>query len=217
MSNRSKKRASARGKAPSLEKTGQLTLEGAIGKCQEIVNNSESTEEEKAIHQQLAKWLMEVKASRAVAAKQLGRQKGPLAKVKGLSYQEQLLLEKTIKDQAIEAKYDKLFEDKMAMTLQMCQDAAMIAAHESLGMGPGRVEKFCLAYIDAVNWIAHLMNEDQDKKGNNDPSMMYTKAKVDEKLQAICGKLFKPWEIRYGEEKEASPLPDQAATEDNTN
>lgn len=44
----------------------------------------------------------------------------------------------------IEAKYDALFHRKMDMFMQMGQDAAMIAAHDALQMGPGRAREFCL-------------------------------------------------------------------------
>lgn len=42
-----------------------------------------------------------------------------------------------------EAKYNALFHLKMDMLMQMGQDAAMIAAHEVLQLGPGRSEAFC--------------------------------------------------------------------------
>lgn len=45
----------------------------------------------------------------------------------------------------IEAKYNALFHLKMDMLMQMGQDAAMIAAHEVLQLGPGRSEAFCTA------------------------------------------------------------------------
>lgn len=41
-----------------------------------------------------------------------------------------------------EAKYNALFHLKMDMLMQMGQDAAMIAAHEVLQLGPGRSEAF---------------------------------------------------------------------------
>ena len=56
-----------------------------------------------------------------------------------------------------EAKYNALFQLKMDMLMQMGQDAAMMAAHDVLGMGPGRAEKFCAAYIEAMNGMARMV------------------------------------------------------------
>lgn len=42
-----------------------------------------------------------------------------------------------------ELKYAALYQAKMRMTLQLAQDAAMIAANEVLQMGPGRGEGVC--------------------------------------------------------------------------
>lgn len=44
----------------------------------------------------------------------------------------------------IEAKYNRLFHLKMDMLMQMGQDAAMIAAHDVLQLGPGRQETFAM-------------------------------------------------------------------------
>jgi hypothetical protein len=95
----------------------------------------------------------------------------------------------------IEAKYNALFHLKMDMLMQMGQDAAMIAAHEVLQLGPGRSETFCTAYIEAMNGMARMVCEDQQ----DDSEFVYAKAKIDEQIRAIVGDdLFKPWEERYG-------------------
>lgn len=94
-----------------------------------------------------------------------------------------------------EAKYNALFHAKMDMLLQMGQDAAMISAHESLGMGPGRAEAFCAAYTEAFNEMASMMCEDQ----KDDAEYAYTREKVDRQIRAIVGEdKFQPWEVRYG-------------------
>ena len=83
----------------------------------------------------------------------------------------------------------------MDMLMQMGQDAAMIAAHEVLQLGPGRSEAFCTAYIEAMNGMARMVCEDQQDDGE----FVYAKAKIDEQIRAIVGDdLFKPWEERYG-------------------
>lgn len=51
----------------------------------------------------------------------------------------------------IEAKYNALFQRKMDTLMQMGQDAAMIAAHDVLQLGPGRAKDFCVAYIETKN------------------------------------------------------------------
>ena len=89
-----------------------------------------------------------------------------------------------------ETKYNALFHLKMDMLMQMGQDAAMIAAHEVLQLGPGRSEAFRTAYIEAMNGMARMVCEDQQDDA---------KAKIDEQIRAIVGDdLFKPWEERYG-------------------
>ena len=95
----------------------------------------------------------------------------------------------------IEAKYDALFHLKMDMLMQMGQDAAMIAAHDALQMGPGRAREFCLAYIAAMNQMAKMVVDDQ----KDDREFVYAKAKIDEQILLIVGpENFQPWEERYG-------------------
>lgn len=97
----------------------------------------------------------------------------------------------------IEAKYNAMFHAKMDMLMQMGQDAAMIAAHDVLGMGPGRAANFCEAYIEAMNDMARMVVEDQ----RYDKEFVYAKAKIDEKIRSIVGeKNFVSWEGRYGQE-----------------
>lgn len=96
----------------------------------------------------------------------------------------------------IEAKYDAMFNRKMDMLMQMGQDAAMIAAHDALQMGPGRARDFCLAYIAAMNQMAKMVVDDQ----KDDREFVYAKAKIDEQILLIVGpENFQPWEERYGQ------------------
>ena len=94
------------------------------------------------------------------------------------------------------ARYAALYHAKIGMTLQLAQDAAMIAANEVLQMGPGRAKEFAMAFTEAVNDIGTMMFEDQ----MDDPEFVYTKARVDRRLKEICGENFVPWEERYGQE-----------------
>lgn len=95
-----------------------------------------------------------------------------------------------------ELKYAALYQAKMRMTLQLAQDAAMIAANEVLQMGPGRAKEFALAFTEAVNDIGTMMFEDQQ----DDEKFAYTRVVVDRRLKKICGENFVPWEERYGQE-----------------
>lgn len=95
-----------------------------------------------------------------------------------------------------EAKSQLRLHKSMDMLLQMGQDAAMIAAHDVLQLGPGRAEDFCVAYRDAINDMARRVVDDQ----MDDPEFVYAKAKIDEQIRAIVGPdKFQPWEVRYGE------------------
>lgn len=95
----------------------------------------------------------------------------------------------------IEAHYNALFHMKMGMLMQMGQDAAMIAAHDVLKLGPGRANDFCAAYIEAMNAMARMVCDDQ----RDDREFVYAKAKIDEQIKAIVGEAnFMPWEERYG-------------------
>jgi hypothetical protein len=99
----------------------------------------------------------------------------------------------------IESRYNALFHAKMDTLMQMGQDAAMIAAHEVLQLGPGRAEAFCAAYIDAMNDMARMVVSDQ----LDDKEFVYAKHKIDEQIKAIVGeKNFVPWEERYGKQKQ---------------
>ena len=97
----------------------------------------------------------------------------------------------------IKAAYEIKFHRSMDMLLQMGQDAAMIAAHDVLQLGPGRAEDFCIAYREAINDMARRVVDDQ----MDDPEFVYAKAKIDEQIRAIVGPdKFAPWEVRYGEQ-----------------
>ena len=95
-----------------------------------------------------------------------------------------------------ELKYAALYQAKMRMTLQLAQDAAMIAANEVLQMGPGRAPEFAAEMRDVVNEIAGVMLDDQ----KDDEKFAYTRGAVDRRLKKICGENFQPWEVRYGQE-----------------
>ena len=83
--------------------------------------------------------------------------------------------------------------ERRSVHTQMCLDAAMIAANEIFNMGPTRCEAFAAAYSEALNAIAGMTVED----GRTDRDLWFSKRKLDERLQQICGEKFQPWEVRY--------------------
>lgn len=91
--------------------------------------------------------------------------------------------------------YDALFQARIAMIMQVGQDAGCFAANDVFHAGEGRAPEFCLAYRDYVNEIVKLIFEDQ----NCDKEFVYSKAKIDERLEKIVGKKnFCPFDERYG-------------------
>lgn len=78
-----------------------------------------------------------------------------------------------------ELKYAALYQAKMRMTLQIAQDAAMIAANEVLQMGPGRAPDFAAVMRDTVNEIAGVMLADQ----KDDEKFAYTRGVMDRRLK----------------------------------
>lgn len=81
--------------------------------------------------------------------------------------------------------------------LSMSYDAAIMAAHEALGMGPGRAAVFREAYNDAMEELAELFVDDCDK--HCDKKLVYAKAKRDEAILKIVGEEnFVPFDYSYG-------------------
>lgn len=97
----------------------------------------------------------------------------------------------------MELKYAALYQAKMRMTLQLAQDAAMIAANEILHMGPGRAKEFAAEMRDVVNEIADVMLADQ----KDDEKFAYTRVVVDRRLKKICGENFVPGRNAMGKNK----------------
>lgn len=96
---------------------------------------------------------------------------------------------------AIELAIKKAAENKrrQEFTMQMCVDAAVIAANKTFNRKGEKVVEFAEEMIDIFYDIAELTVE--DAKG--DESLEYTKAKVDERLHYILGDKFQDWDTRY--------------------
>ena len=95
------------------------------------------------------------------------------------------------------AHYAALYQAKMRMTLQIAQDAAMIAANEVLQMGPKRAPDFAAVMRDTVNEIADVMLKDQ----KDDEKFAYTRGMVDRRLKKYAGRISSPGRNAMGKNK----------------
>ena len=84
--------------------------------------------------------------------------------------------------------------------LSLGLDAAIIAAHEALGMGPGRAENFRRAYVTAMDELAGMFVDDAgERPSEGDREIVYAKAKRDEIIRKIVGEAnFVPFDVSYG-------------------
>ena len=79
--------------------------------------------------------------------------------------------------------------------MQIAEDAAFMAAHDELGLGPGRAEAFGTAFVKYVGMITELINTDS----KDDKNLEYSKSVIDRAVKPIVGEeLFVPFDERYG-------------------
>lgn len=96
----------------------------------------------------------------------------------------------------IQTRVKQLVAEQTKARLCMGMDAAILAAHEVFGLGPGRAAAFRDAYLGAMEELATLFIEDAD----GDVRLEYAKAKRDEAIRRIVGaELFVPFDICYGQ------------------
>lgn len=95
------------------------------------------------------------------------------------------------------AHYAALYHEKIGMTLQIAQDAAMIAANEVLQMGPGRALDFAAVMRDTVNEITGVMLDDQ----KDDEKFAYTRGVIDRRLKKSAGSTSSPGRNGMGKNK----------------
>lgn len=88
-------------------------------------------------------------------------------------------------------------ERKTEICIQMCFDAATLAANEVLGLGKGRYLAFANAFRDKINGIGSLIHED----AKDDKDITYSRAKIDEAIKPIAGDAFMEWDERYGDKR----------------
>jgi hypothetical protein len=106
------------------------------------------------------------------------------------------------KPNAMLAKRDALllagYQKQLDIALQMGLDAAMIAANLVFQLGKGRAADFGAAYMQAIHEISELTIEDS----KDDPELVYSREKLDQKIKAIVGdENFEPYEERYSMRK----------------
>lgn len=109
-------------------------------------------------------------------------------------------------DSKTEANYWAAIVDRATkpvenFALQFGQDAAILVLHDEFGFGQDRIEKFCLRFVDTLHEICDLLIRDE----KDDPDLVYSKAKIDAKIKAACGRNFAEWDVRYGKKK----IPDE--------
>lgn len=98
-----------------------------------------------------------------------------------------------------EIKYAVMFDRRIETLAQMFMDAAMLAAHDVFGLGPGRAARFMQAVKDNYHEMSEMALKDA---ADGDEEIWYTRSKLDEQLLAIVGKEnFQPFEVRYQHEK----------------
>jgi hypothetical protein len=96
-----------------------------------------------------------------------------------------------------QARTKQLVAEQTKARLCMGMDAAILAAHEVFGLGPGRAAAFRDAYVSSMEELAELFIQDADQHG--DDRLEYAKAKRDEAIRRIVGdELFVPFEQAYG-------------------
>lgn len=92
----------------------------------------------------------------------------------------------------------KLVAEQTQARIMLGFDAALIAAHEALGMGPGRAAAFSQAYHEAMEELAGLYVDDAEQNG--DKHIDYAKGKRDELIRKIVGEdNFVEFDRAYGE------------------
>lgn len=91
----------------------------------------------------------------------------------------------------------RLVAEQTKARLSISFDAALIAAHEVLQLGPGRAAAFAQAYGDAMEQLATLYIDDCDK--NKDKGLDYAKGTRDRIIKSIVGEdNFVPFDKSYG-------------------
>ena len=95
--------------------------------------------------------------------------------------------------QRVRRDVDRQLAESRHICIQMCLDAALIAANEVLQLGPGRAKAFCDAFSATLSEIAAMTVAD----GRTDRELWHTKDMIDRRIRQICGENLQGWEERY--------------------
>lgn len=83
---------------------------------------------------------------------------------------------------------------RLDLALQLCADAAALAAAELFAASQEDTVRFLKVYGSYVNQISQLLAED----GKDDPEIVYATTTLDKAVKAAVGaEHFVPWEERY--------------------
>lgn len=121
------------------------------------------------------------------------KKRGPV-KPHGMNLAQAKAYEKQVHNETVHAEAYALLQLQSDHLLQQVMDAAFMAANDVFHMGPGRCVEFGNTTLRYMREIAELINSDFDE----DPDLVYSREKIDQKLHKICGENFEPWEVRYG-------------------
>lgn len=92
----------------------------------------------------------------------------------------------------------RLVAEQTQARIMLGFDAAILAAHEVFGMGPGRAAAFSQAYHEAMETLAGLYVDDAEQNG--DKHIDYAKGKRDALIRRIVGdENFVEFDRAYGE------------------
>ena len=84
--------------------------------------------------------------------------------------------------------------DNFVIASQMALDSAVLAAHDVLGLGPGRAKEFIDSFNDYFAEISKLILEGS---ASGDTELSYLQERLDGALKAIEGEAFRNWMERY--------------------
>ncbi len=76
---------------------------------------------------------------------------------------------------------------------QFVVDAAVLAAHDTFGAGPKRMQEFYACLHSKLMEMSELILED----AKDDKELVYMKTKLDEALKPLLGQNFRPYDERY--------------------
>lgn len=118
--------------------------------------------------------------------------RGP-GKPQGMNLAQARAWEKAAFDELVRAAAWDLFLQWHGNLLQQNMDATLMAANDRYQTGPEDCGEFGGDILEYQREIAALINSDYQ----DDKELVYSKAKIDQRLEEICGDQFQPWDVRY--------------------